>query len=178
MQINVEVQVYPGTWHTSNRSPPCVSRNKLHQNTGNSKYHANSLRKAKIQNHRDVPVDRNTATETQTSKLQGVARGLALQGIYNWIVHTWFLGRPDRRFWGGSAGPGGPENLPDRWAAKRPTGWKGFLVRRGRLDPKLDDFRSTHKPCAKKPSVVVVVTRQISGRNRPTDRHQQLGATK
>ncbi len=36
---------------------------------------------------------------------------------------------------GGPGGPGMPETPSNRWAAKRPTGWKGFLARRGRLNP-------------------------------------------
>ncbi len=39
-------------------------------------------------------------------------------------------------------GPGGQENPPKRWGAKRPTFWNGVPGRRGRLDPKKDHVRA------------------------------------
>ncbi len=72
---------------------------------------------------------------SQSGKLKLPDFGSTAQKPHTWTFGAWFLGRP------GSADSGGPDNLDgtktpsDRWAAKRPPGWKRILPRRGRLDP-------------------------------------------
>ncbi len=61
---------------------------------------------------------------------------------------AWFLGKPGIVDFGGPDGPDWRKTHSKQWAAKRPSGWRGFLHQRGPLDPTIDDLGSApkHRP--------------------------------